>query len=268
MLISGGMSYLVPDLLEQFSSFGIDETHIKKLLILHSHFDHVGTVPFVKRRNPDITIYASVRGWGVLSLPKAVETINTFSRDVAAKMGRESIYEDYDVDWRDDITGEPVAEGDTIRVGETEVRIMETPGHSSCSISAYVPSIKALFASDGGGIPYKDTILTIGNSNVTAFQKSIERMSVLDLDYVCADHYGYVAGDEAHSFMNETVRLGKEFRGWMEEAYRRTGDIDLAVKELNQAFYEANEDFILTREIMEIILQQMVSSIAADMDKN
>ncbi|MCK5554244.1 MAG: MBL fold metallo-hydrolase, partial [Deltaproteobacteria bacterium] len=58
MIINGGLAYLVPDLLRQFEKFGIDEEKIKKLLILHSHFDHVGIVPFFKRRHQDLEIYA------------------------------------------------------------------------------------------------------------------------------------------------------------------------------------------------------------------
>jgi len=46
MIVSGGISYIVADLLQQFKEFGIDENRIQKLLILHSHFDHVGIVPF------------------------------------------------------------------------------------------------------------------------------------------------------------------------------------------------------------------------------
>ena len=54
MLVSGGLSYLVPEILGQFNEFHIDETRITKLLILHAHFDHVGIVPFFKRRNPKL----------------------------------------------------------------------------------------------------------------------------------------------------------------------------------------------------------------------
>src|SRR3989304_1646299 len=59
MIVSGGMSYLVSDILHQFKEFGMDGNRIKKLLILHSHFDHVGIVPFFKRRHPEIEVYAS-----------------------------------------------------------------------------------------------------------------------------------------------------------------------------------------------------------------
>ena len=66
IIINGGMSYIVSDLLRQFKEFGIDEERITKLLILHAHFDHVGMVPFFKRRHPKIDIYASRRGWEIL----------------------------------------------------------------------------------------------------------------------------------------------------------------------------------------------------------
>jgi glyoxylase-like metal-dependent hydrolase (beta-lactamase superfamily II) len=66
MMMSGGMSYIVPDLLQQFKDFGIDESRIKKILILHSHFDHVGIIPFFKRRHPGIEVCASERAWEIL----------------------------------------------------------------------------------------------------------------------------------------------------------------------------------------------------------
>ena len=111
MLISGSMSYIVPDLLQQFKVFGIHEEKITKLLILHSHFDHVGIVPFFKRRQPGMVVYASQRAWEILQMKKAVKTINEFSRDVAKRMGREDVYSTLDLEWRKDVTGKTVREG-------------------------------------------------------------------------------------------------------------------------------------------------------------
>lgn len=45
MIINGGMSCILPDILRQMKIFNIDEGRIDKLLILHAHFDHVGTGP-------------------------------------------------------------------------------------------------------------------------------------------------------------------------------------------------------------------------------
>jgi glyoxylase-like metal-dependent hydrolase (beta-lactamase superfamily II) len=265
MMISGGMSYLVPDLLLQMEEFGIDEDRITKLLILHAHFDHVGVVPYFKRRHPEMEIYASARGWEILTWPKAIKTINAFGRQVAQKMGREGVYDRYDLEWRDDVIGTAVTEGDRIDLGDLEVRIFETPGHSSCSITAYVPQFKALFASDGGGIPYKDTIVTSGNSNYTRFQESLEKLQDLSVDYVCADHYGYVAGEEARSFLQRAGEMARQRRRLMEETYRRTGSIEEAARQLADDFYRENPDYLLSKEIFEAVFRQMIRNVTEDL---
>ena len=54
-LLGGAMAYVAPDVLEQLADFSIDETKIRRIVILHSHFDHCGMVPFLKRRWPWVT---------------------------------------------------------------------------------------------------------------------------------------------------------------------------------------------------------------------
>jgi glyoxylase-like metal-dependent hydrolase (beta-lactamase superfamily II) len=266
MIISGGISYIVPHVLQQIRAFGIKENRIRKLLILHAHFDHVGIVPFLKRRRPELQIYGSSRAFEILSMPKAINTINAFSDMVTERMGREEDCSGLDLEWREDVDGASVSEGDQIRIDDIEVQILETPGHSSCSISAYVPQIKALFPSDGGGIPYLDTIITPGNSNFTLFQQSLEKLKDLDVEYHCADHYGYIVGEEAGDFIQQTIRTAKQNRSLMEEAYLRTRDIDAAAHELVTSFYESYPDYVLSKEIFQGIYGQMVRHIAKTLE--
>lgn len=261
MIVSGGMSYLAPTLLEQFKEFGIDEKRITKILILHAHFDHVGVIPFFKRRNAIMKVYASARGWRILNMPKAVTTINDFGRDVAARMDLKEVYSQYDLEWRDDIKGDTVTEGDRIGVEPFEGIIYETPGHSSCSISLYVPALKALFPSDGGGIPYRDMILAAGNSNYTKYQESLIKLKDLDVKYLCADHYGYVIGEEAACYIRESIRDAAKRRSEFEEVYLRTKDMEATTEELVRKFYQANPDYILTPEIFAAVYQQMLRHI-------
>ncbi|NIS60367.1 MAG: MBL fold metallo-hydrolase [Proteobacteria bacterium] len=266
MIISGGIRYIVPAVLRQFEEFSINEKKIAKLVILHSHFDHVGIVPFFKRRHPDMEIYGSARAWKILGMQNAIDTINEFSRAVTENMGMAGKCSGYDLDWRDDVSGTALSEGDRIAVGDMELHIIETPGHSSCSISAYDPQHKVLFPSDGGGIPYKGTIIPSGNSNFTAFQQSLEKLKDLEADYVCADHYGYVTGDEARNFISNTIEAARKHRTEMEEAYRRTGDIDGSAEELTDSFYAENPDYFISREILEGVYRQMVRHIAKELE--
>ena len=266
MFLSGGMGYILPAVLEQIEAFGIDKGKIRKALILHAHFDHVGIIPYMKRTLPDLEVYASKRGWEILQMPKAIETINAFSRDVAKRMGMLEACESYDLDWRDDVSGSVVREGDVIDLGDMPVHIFETPGHSSCAITAYEPRLKALFPSDGGGIPYKDIITTSGNSNYTKFQKSLEKLRDLEVDYYCADHYGYVTGTEARNFIHSSIEVAQAHREEMEEAYRDTGSIEAAAKVMVNGFLDENPDYFLAPDIFEGIYRQMVKHIAGAMD--
>jgi len=266
MIVSGGMSYIVSDILQQFNEFGIDEKRIKKLLILHSHFDHVGIVPFIKRRHPQIEVYASQRGWKILQMDKAILTINEFGRSVARRMGKGDVYSAYDLEWRTDVFGTTIREGDRIDLGGLEVSILEIPGHSSCCIAAYVPELKALFPTDGGGIPFGQTIVSSGNSNYTQYQQSLESLKGLEVDYYCADHYGYVTGAEAREFISRSIESAKENRAWMEEVYRSTRDIDAAAQELTSSFYQENPDYFLSPEIFLDVYRQMVRHMARVME--
>ncbi len=265
MIISGGISYILPHVLQQIRAFGIKEDRIRKFLILHAHFDHVGILPLLKRRHPELQIYGSSRAWEILSMPKAIKTINAFSAMVTERMGRVEECSGLDLEWREDVDGASVSEGDLIGIDDIEVQIFETPGHSSCSISAYVPKIKALFPSDGGGIPYRDTIITPGNSNFTLFQQSLEKLKDLDVEYLCADHYGYIAGEEAGDFIQQTIQMAKQNRSLMEEAYLKTRDVETAAHELVTSFYELYPDYVLSKEIFQGIYGQMVKHIAKNL---
>src|SRR4030042_3697184 len=169
-------------------------------------------------------------------MDKAILTINEFSRNVTKRSKKEDIYSTYDLDWGNDVTGKTIREGDRIDLGGLEVSILETPGHSSCCIAAYLPEQKILFPTDGGGIPFGRTIITSGNSNYTKYQESLEKLRGLEVQYYCADHYGYVTGEEARKFISKSIEMARQQRARIEEIYRSTKDIDLAAKKLISFF--------------------------------
>ena len=210
IMINGGLAHILPDVLKQMKEFGIDPAKIAKILILHSHFDHIGVIPHFKRNWPAIEVYGSAETWRILQMQKAIDIANQFSKIVADKMGLGAALQGVDFAWRDDITGKTVAEGDRIDLGGTTLNVLYTPGHTNCSITAYEPDRKALFASDGGGIPYRDGSFASANTNFTQYMESLEKMKPLVVDYLCADHYGYVTGEDARGFIDLTLPRREE----------------------------------------------------------
>lgn len=267
MIISGGMSYLAPDLLRQFDEFGLKEDRIRGIIILHAHFDHIGIVPFLHRRNPDLKIYASARAWEILSEAKHIDTINQFSHRLTERMKIDVPYTPEELDWPVGLSGDLISEGDVIDLGDRQILVIVTPGHSSCSISAYVPQIKALFPSDGGGIPYKGTIIASANSNFTLYLESLKKLEALQIDYLCADHFGYVCGNAANTYISSSIDSAINERSRLEEIYRRSFDIDAAAREAATSFIKENPDYFLPLEIYEGVCRQMMKHIAKTMSR-
>jgi len=263
VLINGGMTTILPDVLAQMRAFDLDPGAISHILVLHSHFDHVGIVPYFKRTFPSIELLASATAWEILAKPKAIDVINRFNQLSAAQAGAAEVLASYAVHWGADITGTAVGDRDTIDLGGVALQVMGTPGHSHCSVSVYEPNLEALFASDAVGIPFRDALFPSMNTNVDQYLESLERLKPLPVSTVCCDHCGYVTGDEASRFVSTTIQEGHRWRGILEDFYRRFhGDVDAAGKAVTDFFYEQMPDYFITADILEGVFRQMVKYTA------
>src|SRR4030042_3290973 len=90
MIISGGMSWVVPSLERKFSAIDFDSNKVRYLGIPHSHFDHWGAVPYLKGKFPHIQILASARSKELLSKEKVVSAAATANKELIKKLGLES----------------------------------------------------------------------------------------------------------------------------------------------------------------------------------
>ena len=261
-IISGGMSYILPVFLRQLQEFGISDKKITHLIILHTHFDHVGIIPFLKRSWPQSSVYASSRGWQLLSNPKGISVINDFTLKVAKKVaGNLNEVSKYDWQWRDDVTGYSLAEGDALDLGNMQIKIYETPGHSSCSISAYIPELKVIFPSDAVAIPFRDEFIIAANSDLTMYRQSMERLSNLEFEILCADHYGYVVEEEAHDYIDKSKIALTDMINNLKEALQKEGSIDQAAKTLVDKHFRLRPDYFITPEILLRTYGQMLKHV-------
>ena len=250
-----GLSYILPDVLAQMKQSGIDPGEITMLLILHSHFDHVGIVPYFKRNYPAIEVLASEAAVKTFEKPKAIEFINSYNR-LSAGEKNESL-NDFDLEWRADIEPSVVREGEIIDLGGVALQIYETPGHSNCSISAYEPNSGTLFGSDAIGIPFSDKLFPAMNTNIEQFLNSLEKLRSLKVNLFCADHYGYMNGDEAQKIVSKTIEEASRWKARLLEVFRRNAsDIDAAAREITSSFYQEMPGYFLASEILEGVFKQ------------
>jgi glyoxylase-like metal-dependent hydrolase (beta-lactamase superfamily II) len=160
------------------------------------------------------------------------------------------------------ITGIVVRDGETIDLGGVTLRIIATPGHSNCSICAYEPTMKALFASDAVGVAFKDTLFPSMNTNVDQYLESLVKVRPLAVSYLCLDHYGYMTGEEAQRFVDLTLDEGTKWKAYLQDSYRKYGgDLDAAARVVTDTFYKEMPDYFIAPDILEMVFKQMLKYI-------
>ena len=263
-ILGGGMTYIVPDVIRQLKEFNIEEKKIKRMVILHSHFDHCGIVPFFKQRWPWIKITASARAKELLNRPKVVESISSLNKMLLAQRGLEEEAEILGLGFSEIDVEEIVEEGDVIPCGDLSMAVIEAPGHSSCSIAVYVPQEKAMFASDAGGIPLGHKIFTSANSNFDRYQESLEKLAGYEIDVYLAEHFGARTGDDGRTYLNRSITAAKEARRILERSYDKTKDVQKSTEDITDRFMEWIPEDFMPRDIIALVVGQMLRNIAAE----
>ena len=263
MFIEGGMSYVVPTLLQQLDERGIDQSKITKLLILHSHFDHCGIVPFFKRRLPQMEVLASARTKEVYGKDKAIQFIRERNREMIEYYGMQREATELNLDFDAIPVDRVVREGDRVDLGNGLIaECIEVPGHSSCSIAAYVSKMKALFGSDAAGIPNeRGTIYPIGNENFIQFQQSLVKLSQYDVEILCAARNGVFLEKDGREFVSKTMRAAEQLRQEVIKRFAETRNRERITTELCDRIYAEVKTVDIPKGIFLRVMKSIVDNI-------
>lgn len=261
-LLGGGLTYIVPDIIKQMKRVKIEEKKIKRIIILHSHFDHCGIVPFFKRRWPWASITASQRAKELLDKPEVMESISSLNQILLTEHGLEQPDKNFEIELDRINIDDVVKEGDILSCDDLSMEVMEVPGHSSCSIAIYVPQEKAMFASDAGGIPIGDRIFTAANSNFDKYQESLQKMARYEIEVYLTEHFGARTGSDGRQFLQKSMDAAMETRSILEASYAKTKDIEKSTKEITDTVMEWVPEDFMPKEIITMVIGQMIRFVA------
>ncbi len=260
-ILGGGMTYIVPDVMAQIKAADIDVKKIKRLVLHHSHFDHVGIAPFLKQEWPWITITASVRGKQLLAREDVVASIVGFNLMMLPKKDELARVRD-SLDIKTIGVDETVSQGDVLSCGDLDFEVIDVPGHSSCSMAIYIPEGKVLSASDSGGIIYGDMVFAAANSNFDLYQESLKKLAEYEVAIHLFEHYGALIQPAGKGFMKQSMADAGTMRQLIEKIYDSTRDEQKTVEELLEQISKTASGYFLPKKIMAVVLGQMTRFIA------
>ena len=265
--IGGGMVHIIPEVLDLIDRYEFDERYIKRIIILHSHFDHCGIVPYIKKKWPWITVTASARTKELLAKDKVIAGHESLNKMILEYYDCMDLYEKYDLEFKGIEVEEVVKDGDILQVGDLSLEILEVPGHSSCSIAAYCPERESLFASDSAGVIAGDGIFSAGNSNYDLYQKNLERMSSYKITYLLLEHFAALTHKEAEEYLPRSIAAAKDFRKKMENSLDKTRDVKTSTGELTEEIMKNAPENFLPEKLVKIVVGQMLRFIEKSQKK-
>lgn len=156
-------------------STGIAISRVKHIVLTHCHIDHVGGVEHLRK----------VTKASVVCHQLCAESLERGDMERTAASWYGIKLSPINIDLK--FSGNKYI----IDLGNLELKLIHTPGHSPGSISAYcdIDNIRVLFGQDIHG-PFSPVL----GSNIAEWRNSMQKLIALDADILCEGHYGVIKG--------------------------------------------------------------------------
>lgn len=150
VLYDCGMAYCHEQLIENISKAlteqGRDRLDI--VLLSHTHYDHIGALPYVIEKWPDVSVCAAAKAKSVFESKGAKATMKRLGE---AARDEFSTFKD-PISVNNLRVDRIVKDGDQIAIGQEYFAVLETPGHTSCSMTYVLEPAGIMFTSESTGV--------------------------------------------------------------------------------------------------------------------
>jgi len=196
----------------------LDGRPLDYVLLSHTHYDHMGALPYVIRRWPDVQVCGGQKAAQVFARQGALDMIVSMGKTAAEFYGKNP----------EEITAEGVRvdivleSGDIIDLGDEKIAAFETKGHTDCSMSYFLQPQGIILASESTGVLMEEEIMH--TSVLKSFEDSLESakfLSLLPYKGILIPHYGMLPDHMLDNYFDVYIDAAEKeknlIEGWINQ---------------------------------------------------
>ncbi|MEQ8200020.1 MAG: MBL fold metallo-hydrolase [Syntrophomonadaceae bacterium] len=215
-----------------------NKPRVEFIIALHSHFDHVCGIPTLKGLFPEAKVVASASTQKTLAREDIVtEHFRNDARVSYTYLEKGLIDKLPDLGEIDRIdVDRVVGQGDVLEIepGLT-IEILDAPGHSACSIAAYIPHDQVMLVSDAVGFVASTEVMPpIFFQGYDLYVDTIKRLMTYPTKVLGGAHGDVARDDEVGKLYQRSLDSAEKVAGWVVEQLQS----GLSEDELTSRLYE------------------------------
>ncbi len=184
------------------------------ILMSHTHYDHIGALPYVLKKWPDAVVCGHEKASRVFRSERALKTMEELGNAAKKTYHRENA----------EITAQGMRidrilrDGDEISLGDVTVKAYETPGHTDCSMSYMILPEKILISVESTGLLRgPGRISTAPLKSIDESIASAKRLKNMDYECLSIPHYGVCPYNYRYDFFDDYIKEQLEEKKLIED---------------------------------------------------
>ena len=186
---------------------GIRLEDIKRIILTHTHFDHIGCIKEIIAGLPDAEIWVHQIEGDYLERgdEKIIHGNEMFGDFIRSQYGVKDGFYQLSVHRK-------LSEGDVLEIGGLSWEVLHIPGHSAGGIGLYNPKNKVLIPGDTVYADYNIGRFDLYSADGNHLRHSLERLAQLDAEVLLPGH-NRILKEGARESIKETLVRWKQYLG-------------------------------------------------------